>query len=107
MVGVYWHQVCSYGQPVGSKELLETAAVASDTRLKNVLFLRSVVRIKAACKTSAEAIELQPVKCRHTCPLDFRVMVSPRKKNKETKEYNYQAHKQHRAIPDPATRHSP
>lgn len=106
MVGIYWHQVCSYGQPVGSKELLETTE-ASDIRLNNVLFLRSVVCIKAARKTSAGAITLQPVKCRHTCPLDFRVMVSPRKKNKETKEYNYQARKQHRTIPDPETRQSP
>lgn len=53
MVGVYWHQVCSYGQPVGSKELLETA-VASDSRLTNVLFFRSVEGTKVARKTSAE-----------------------------------------------------
>lgn len=106
MVGVYWHQVCSYGQPVGSKELFDTT-VASDVRLSNVLFFRSVVRIKAECKTSAEVIKPQPVKCGRTCPLDFREIVSPRKKNKEAKEYNYQACKQHRTIPDPGKGQSP
>lgn len=41
MAGVYWHQVCSYGQPVGSKELLEATA-NSDTLLNKELFFRSV-----------------------------------------------------------------
>lgn len=41
MAGVYWHHVWSYGQPVGSKELLE-AIVASEMRLTKELFLRSV-----------------------------------------------------------------
>lgn len=43
IAGVYWHQVCSYGQPVGSKELLE-ANGASDILLSNELFLRSAVK---------------------------------------------------------------
>lgn len=105
MAGVYWHQVCSYGQPVGSKELLE-AAVASDIRLTAVLFFRSVEGTKAACKTSAGALGQRPGKCRRTCPLDFRVMVPPRKKNEETEEYNDQAGEQQRTISDPERRRS-
>lgn len=106
MEGVYWHQVCSYGQPVGSKELLETTG-ASDIRLNNELFLRSVVRIKAACKTCAEAMRLQTLQRQHTSPLDFRVMVPPWEQNKETTEYNHQSCQQHRPVPNPGTQHSP
>lgn len=107
MVGVYWHQIWSYGQPVGSKELFETAA-PSDIRLNKVVFLRSVAGIKSGgLKTPAEAGKLQPVQCPRTCPLDFRVMASPRKKNKETQEDNEQAREQHRSIADPETTRSP
>lgn len=48
-----------------------------------------IIRIACAIKTI------------HTCPLDFGVVVSPGKQNKEATEYDGQAYEQHRTIPNP------